>query len=222
MWAAGQEKGFAKAVVVFASLIPAAPAYAAPPDIDELRARQPDALVPGSVTPLLDRDPPGYLTCSLVTKYFEDEKVADLQGELELSARLQFVRFMTVGSNAAASRGQMTIRGFQNIAMWWEQDTLRGLFFVPADGLLIGIAPSQHAPSQENVASDQPNGPTAAALLLDARALRKRRDFIAARDVLGRLRKDYPLSPEARRALRELYFVNTAERRIPPRSAGGP
>lgn len=222
MWAAGRGRGFARVLLVFASLSPAALTYAAPPDIAEVRARQPDALVPGSVTPLLDRDPPGYLTCTLVAKYFDDEIIADLQGELELSARLQFLRFMTAGRNAPTSRGQMSIRGFQNIAMWWEDDTLRGLYFVPADGLLLGAAPSQHSPAQENVASDQSNGQTAASLLLDARALRKRHECDAARDVLGRLRKDYPMSPEARRALRELYLVNTAESRIRPRSIGGP
>jgi len=222
MWAAGRGRKCATALVFFASWIPAAPTHAAPPDIDEVRARQPDALVPGSVTPLLDHDPPGYLICTLVTKYFDDEKLTDLQGELDLSARLQFVRFMTVAHSAAASQSQMTIRGFQNVAVWWEGDTLRGLYFVPADGLSMGTSPSQHSPAQENIVLEQPHTPTAAALLLDARALRKRRDFSAARNALGRLRKDYPMSAESRRALRELYFVNTSESRMRPRRNGEP
>ncbi len=222
MWAAGRGRGLATVLVVVASLIPVSPTYSATPDIDEVRTRQPDALLPGSVTPLLDRDPPGHLICTLVTKYFNDETIADLQGELELSARMQFVRFMTSGRNASASRAQLTIHGFQNIALWWEDDTLRGLYFVPADGLLPSDARLQDSPGQQYHSSDSTTGLTAASLLLDAKSLRKRHQFNAARDVLDRLRKEYPMSPESRRALRELYFVNTAESRLQPRSNGGP
>jgi hypothetical protein len=208
-------------LLLVVSMIPAAPTCAAPPDISELRSRQPEALVPGCVTPLLDNDPPGYLICTLVTKYFDDETIADLQDELQLAARLLFVRFMTVGRSESTSRVEMTIRGFQHIAMWWDDGTLRGLFFVPADGLLWDGQPSGGAPSPTNASPEQLKGPTAAALLLDARSLRKRHEFQAAREVLGQLRKNYAMSPEARRALRELYFVNTAESRIRSRGAGG-
>lgn len=181
------------------------------PDIDDLRARRPGVLVPGSTTPVLDVDPAGYYVCTLVTRYFEDEKLADLRAELDLTARQQFVRFMAAGRNADAGLACMEVRGFRSLSMWWEDDSLHGVYFVPLDGVgPIDTEPAM-ALTQEN---DKTQEPSAAVLLLEARTLRKQREFQAARDTIERLRQRFPASPETRRALRELYFVNQAESRI--------
>jgi hypothetical protein len=218
MCTAGLARGYAIFLALVVTLASEAQTHSAPADIDEVRRRNPDALVPGTVTPLLDSDPPGYLICTLVTRYFDDETITDLQGELQLSARLQFVRFMSMGRSGYAGRTQVTVRGFQHIAIWWEGSALLGLFFAAADGLLRDGEPSDDFGPAKSTALEQPKRPTAAELLLDARGLRKRHEIHSAREVLGRLRHEYPMSPEARRALRELYFVNTAESRV--RSSG--
>jgi len=200
------------------STLPAAPSSAAPPDVGELRVRNPDALVPGSVTPMLDTDPPGYLVCSLVARYFDDETAADLRLELDLSARQQFVRFMTIDADEAPACFVIDVSGFQNLGMWWEDECLHGLYFVPVEGVHPIGENSGGAP--QAATRDAPPRPTPADLLLEARTLRKKCQFDQARSVLGQLRKEYPVSPEARRALRELYFVNTAESRPHANRAG--
>lgn len=181
------------------------------PDIDDLRARWPSVLVPGCTTPVLESDAAGYYISTLVTRYFDDEKLADLRVELELTARQQFLRFMAAGRNDDASRASIVVREFQNLDIWWEDDSLHGIYFVPLDGVSEIETESALGSNREDV---KPKEQSAAELLLEARALRKQNEFQAARDTIGRLRVKFPASSATRRALRELYFVNQAETRV--------
>ena len=219
-------RGSAKSLLLFSAtvclLITVAPAGAVAPDIVDVRTHAPDALIPGSVTCALDGTPPGYLVCTLVTRYYDDESQADLQVELDLTARLQFARFIAAGSRPGFSRAEMKVHGFENVATWWEGNALHGLYFVPANGLEVTVTNAGDASVDTPVVAHVPDKLSAAELLLQGRACRKRRDFDSAREVLGRLRNEYPLSPEARRALRELYFVSTSEKQLAPRNDGVP
>ena len=196
-------------VWVFLALsIQAACAHEPASPVDGIRARYPSVLVPGATTPILDADQPGYYVCTLVARYFDDETVADLRLELDLTARQQFVRFMQIGRTGDAGNASLELRGFRNIGTWWEGDSLHALYFVPEDGLHWLDASGSRQPS---ISEATKSG--ASQMLLDARAQRKREEFQSARNSLGQLRREFPSSPEARRALRELYFVNTAESR---------
>jgi hypothetical protein len=157
---------------------------------------------------VFDAEPPGYVVCTLVTRYFDDETLGDLEVELDLEARKQFVRYLVVGrEDADAGRPQVTVSRFQNLATWWEGPSLHGLYFVPVDGI------EQAGVEAIGEAAGGIEDPSATELLLEGRTLRKNRKFEMARDVFARLRQKFPLSPEARRALREIYFANTAEKR---------
>lgn len=180
-------------------------------DAEDLRARRPSVLVPGCTTPVLEADPAGYYVSTLVTRYFDDEKLGDLRVELDLTARQQFLRFMAAGRTGDTRRARMEVREFRNLDMWWENDSLHGIYFVPLDGVGTIDNESELSPSRED---EKAREQSAAELLLEARALRKQREFQAARDTIGRLRAKFPVSPETRRALRELYFVNKAESRV--------
>jgi hypothetical protein len=184
-----------------------------PPEIEELRACRPSVLVPGCTTPTLEADPPGYYVSTLVTRYFDDETLADLRVELDLTARQQFLRFMAAGRSDVAGRAIVEVRGFRNIGMWWEEDSLHGLYFVPLEGVSPIDTEAARPPDRKD-GEVVAHGPSAAELLLESRTLRKQHQFQSARDTLGRLRKEFPASPESRRALRETYFVNRAESRI--------
>lgn len=188
------------------------PTGAAPPEVEAIRAAIPEALIPGCVTPVFDRNPSGYLVCSLLCRHFDDETATDLQPELDLAARMQLVRCIGIGRQDGSARARVTLHGIHTVGVWWEDDALCGLYFVPSaetGGALDGALSAADAVNRHPVVA----GPSAAELLLEARASRKRGAFSIARDALGRLREEYPTSPEARRALRELFLVNTEEGR---------
>ena len=178
------------------------------PSLASIQADEPELLVPGTTHLLLDTAPNGYVVCTAVMRYFEDETAADLQVELDLSARQQFVRFLTAGALKDKQEGQarVTVHGFQQHAVWWEGKALHGLYFVPVEG--VDRATNQSA---AEAASDV-SSPTAAVLLLEGRTLRKHGDLQAARKVFEKVRADFPLSAEARRALHEIYLVNAADK----------
>ena len=192
---------------------PTVPIGAAPPEIDAIRATLPEALIPGCVTPVFDRPLPGHLVCSLVARYFDDETATDLQAELDLAARIQYMRFMSVGRPDDISTRGMAVHGFQTVGVWWEDDALCGVYFVPSIDTGRDGADARKPIVDDEARRHEVADPTAAELLLKARVSRKHGAFANARDALGRLRREYPTSPEARRALRELFFTNTAESR---------
>jgi hypothetical protein len=186
-----------------------------PPEVEELGVQRPSALTPGCTTLVLEADPPGYYVSTLVTRYFDDEEIADLRVELELTARQQFLRFMAAGRSNDTEALSTGVSGFRSLGMWWDGNALRGLYLVPIQGLAsIGAGATAKPNSRETT------GLSAAEMLLKARALRRQRDFPAARNALEQLRKEFPLSPEARRALREIYFVNTAQNQTHTDDAG--
>ncbi len=199
--------------LIIAALIPAMQAGAAPPEIEEIRSGLPEALIPGCVTPVFDREPFGYLVCSLVARHFEDETVADLQAELDLAARLQFLRFMAVGRRDQDTSASVSTQSVRILRVWWEDDALHGLYYFVLSAQTGGTTDTTDTNAPKDMRQPAGTAPTAAALLLEARASRMRGDYLSARDTLERLRREYPRSPEARRTLRELFFVNTAESR---------
>ena len=185
-------------------------------DLEDFRAQHPGILTPGTTQLVADWATPGYFTCTLVLRYFDDETMADLSAELDLSARQQFLRFLLAGREDGGARpATVTVTGFQNCGVWWDETSLCGLYFVP----LAGVA--DVAGEQAGVTSSARGGVTPTELLLEGRAMRKRGEFDAARAVFARLRREFPLSAEARRALREIYFVNTAESKNAAGKGGG-
>jgi hypothetical protein len=174
---------------------------------EESRHEPTDADVPGTVTPVLDRDPPGYLVCTLVRKYFNEETSGDLRDELDLEAHGQFLRFLVVGRTATSRESLARYSDFRNVSLWWEEDALLGLYFVPLSG--IELSGSEDSETNPKKASNDKSVPSAAEMLVEARLLRKQRHLEDATRLLVSLRKQYPLSPEARRALREMYFMRT-------------
>jgi hypothetical protein len=199
--------------LIIAALIPAMQAGAAPPEIGEIRSGLPEALIPGCVTPVFDREPFGYLVCSLVARHFEDETVTDLQAELDLAARLQFLRFMAVGRRDQDTNASVSTHRVRSLRVWWEDDALYGLYYFVLTAQTGGTTDTTETSAAKDMRQPAGAAPTAAALLLEARASRMRGDYSSARDTLERLRREYPRSPEARRTLRELFFVNTEESR---------
>jgi hypothetical protein len=185
------------------------------PESNEERAYDAEPIAPGSVAPSFDHDPPGYFICTLVTRYFDDETPADLQGELDLEARKLFVRFMAVGQHEDSRSLSTTVQGFQSVATWWEGDVLLGMYFIPLSGLGV-IAPEASGTLGTNAGTPAERVDfSATEMLLEARSLRKQKRFDAAKEMLGTLRERHPTTAQARRALRELYLVRTAESRIP-------
>ena len=178
------------------------------PALASIQANDPELLVPGTTHLLLDTAPNGYVVCTAVMRYFEDETAADLQVELDLSARQQFLRFLTVGALNDGQEGQrrVAVHGFQQHAVWWEGEALHGLYFVPFEG----VDRTAHQDAGEN--NNGVQSPTAAVLLLEGRTLRKLGDLQAARKVFEKVRADFPLSAEARRALHEIFLVNATEK----------
>lgn len=197
---------WAAAAAIIASSAAAPMANVPLPSLATIQADTPELLVPGTSHLLLDTDPSGYVVCTAVIRYFDDETAPDLQVELDLAARQQLVRFLTVGTLVDGQEGQVTVHGFQQHAVWWEGEALLGLYFVPVEGI-------DRAARQNNAKNDDaPKTPTASALLLEGRVLRKQGDWPAARKAFEKVRVDYPLSAEARRALHEIYLANTAEK----------
>ena len=197
---------WAAAAAIIASSAAAPMANVPLPSLATIQADTPELLVPGTSHLLLDTDPSGYVVCTAVIRYFDDETAPDLQVELDLAARQQLVRFLTVGTLVDGQEGQVTVHGFQQHAVWWEGEALHGLYFVPVEGI-------DRAARQNNAKNDDvPKTPTASALLLEGRVLRKQGDWLAARKAFEKVRVDYPLSAEARRALHEIYLANTAEK----------
>ena len=190
-------------------------AIAESPKNSDERAHRTEVIAPGSVVPSFDHDPPGYFICTLVTKYFDDETPADLQGELDLEARMLFLRFMAVGQHEDAQAVGGTVEGFQNVATWWENDVLLGTYFIPLSGLGEIAAEASVTPGRDTRMPAERVESSATEMLLEARSLRKQKQFDAAKELLGTLREKHPSSPQARRALRELYLVRTAEARRP-------
>lgn len=164
-----------------------------------VRAESPQLLVAGCTHVLLNARPPGYALCTSVRRYFEDETVADLRSELDLMARLQLASFVLDDSGDQGST-RFNLRGFQMHQMWWEGDMLVGLYFAPVEGV--------QRVSQQNH-EDEPAAATAAEMILKGRELKKAGELEAARELFSEIRKDFPLTPQARRALREIYFVDT-------------
>lgn len=168
-------------------------------DLNKLRADRPELLIAGSTHVVLNAMPQGYAVCTSVQRYFNDETTADLTLELDLMARLQLVNFMSAGTDEVED-AVYSLRGFQRYVMWWEDDMLVGLYFVPVEGV-------QKATQQQ----DEPatKSPTAAEMILKGRDLKKSDKLQAAREMFQKIRQDFPLTPQARRALREIYFVET-------------
>jgi hypothetical protein len=180
------------------------------PELAILRAEQPGLLIPGTTQVLLGAEPPGYVVCCAVTRYFEDETLADLNEELSLEARQQFFRFVVASAmKDPEGRGDaLTLSGFQRHAVWWEEDALHGLYFVPTHGVEWGENHEQPAEIREPKCLDAPG------LLLKGRSLRKDGKFADARRVFEQLRDRFPLSPEARRAMHEIFLSNTAASKV--------
>jgi hypothetical protein len=168
-------------------------------DLNKLRAERPELLIAGSTHVVLNAMPQGYAVCTSVQRYFNDETTADLTLELDLMARLQLVNFMSAGTDVAEN-AVYSLRGFQRYVMWWEDDMLVGLYFVPVEGV-------QKVTQQQ----DEPvtKSPTAAEMILKGRELKKADKLQAAREMFQKIRQDFPLTPQARRALREIYLVET-------------
>jgi len=199
---------WAAAATIIASSAAAPMANVPLPPLATIQADTPDLLVPGTSHLLLDTDPSGYVVCTAVIRYFDDETASDLEVELDLAARQQLVRFLTVPAfvDGQEGRGHVTVHGFHQHAVWWEGEALHGLYFLPVEGV-------DRAARQNNAKNeDAPKAPTASALLLEGRVLRKQGDWPAARKAFEKVRVDYPLSAEARRALHEIYLANTAEK----------
>ena len=190
------------------------------PALANLRADNPELLIPGSSHLLLDTDPAGYVICTSVMRYFDDEAVSDLQTELDLAARQQFVRFLLAGVSDERddSRQQVVLGGFQQHAAWWEGNALHGLYFLPAEGISQVPTPPRGAESTKT--NDPEDAATAASLLLEGRRMRKHGDLAAARTVFEKLRSGYPLTAASRRALHEIYLVNAAEKEKRMRDKG--
>jgi hypothetical protein len=177
------------------------------PDLKALQDGRPELLTPGSTQFLLDTDPPGYAVCVAVGRYFDDETAADLSDELDLMARQQFLSYLAEGSDKIGD--EVTVRGFRKHASWWNGPALHALYFVPLSGIEPTSSEAQDRPRE--APAEQPAGPTAAELLLEGRDLTKAGQWEKARRAFQKLRLSHPASPEARRALREIYFTNAAE-----------
>jgi hypothetical protein len=193
--------------VLMASSSRTTPAKEALPDLKALQAGRPELLTPGSTQFLLDFDPPGYSVCVAVEKYFDDETAADLSDELDLMARQQFLGYLAEGSDEI--RDRVTVRGFRKHTSWWNGPALHAIYFVPLSGIEPTFSEAKDLPKE--TPHEQPAGPTAAELLLEGRDLRKAGRWEDARRAFQKLRSNHPASPEARRALREIYFTNAAE-----------
>lgn len=183
------------------------------PELAKLRVGQPDLLIPGTSRMMLGAEPPGFVVCCAVERYFDDETPADLEEELNLAAKQQLYRFLSASTlkDHEAGGKALSFGEFRRHAVWWEGNALHGLYFVPSRGIEwvdTGERPAEPGDKE---------GLDAAGLLLKGRALRKAGRFTDARLVFDQLREQFPLTSEARRALHEIFLANTAARRSSPK-----
>ena len=86
---------------------------------------------------------------------------------------------------------------------WWDKDSLIGVYFIPKEGIRFiegGLERTAVGPSEESQAT---------ALMVEARRLKNAEQLEEAVVVLKRIRQDFPFTAQARRALKEIFVVDS-------------
>lgn len=190
-------------------------------DATALEATHPEAFQSGVVTFLNRQASPGYLITASAQQHFDDEREGELLQETRLRALDLLSGFLRIPDRIQGTY-QFDVQGMTRVKHSWADKTLKATYFVP----LSGISPTAPEPgSSGNVGEDIPSAEKvessdtdsqeseAAKLYLEAGKLRKQGELDRALEVLGHLSDKYPLSPYARRSLKERFKIETLRKK---------